>query len=96
MKKRRRRFAAKEKARIALEALRGNGTINEIAGRFGVHPNQITTWKKQASEGLGEIFSNGRVRSERQEEQVKAELYQQIGKLKVELEWLKKKSGLFD
>ena len=55
----RRRFTADFKARVALEALRGDKTIQEIASRHKVHPNQVSTWKRQAVDGLGEVFSNG-------------------------------------
>ena len=96
MKRQRKQYGIDLKARIALEAIRGNSTINEIASRYGVHPTQVTQWKKQAIEGLREVFSNGRARALAQNEQFKAELYQQIGQLKVELDWLKKKSGLLD
>ena len=55
----RRRFAANFKSRVALEALRGDKTIQEIASKYKVHPNQVSTWKRQAMEGLGAVFSNG-------------------------------------
>ncbi len=55
----RRRFTAEFKARVALEALRGDKAIQEIAARHKVHPNQVSTWKRQAMDGLGAIFSNG-------------------------------------
>ena len=55
----RRRFTADFKARVALEALRGDRTIQEIAARHKVHPNQVSTWKRQAMDGLGDVFSNG-------------------------------------
>lgn len=79
---------------IALEAIKGQHTVNEIAGHYGVHPNQVTHWKKQALEGLPELFSGRRVHEGQEEEALKAQLYQQIGQLKVELDWLKKKVGL--
>ena len=55
----RRRFAANFKSRVALEALRGDKTIQEIASKYKVHPNQVSTWKRQAMEGLGAVFSHG-------------------------------------
>ncbi len=55
----RRRFTADFKAKVALEALRGDKTIHEIAARYKVHPNQVSTWKRQAMDGLGTVFSNG-------------------------------------
>jgi putative transposase len=71
-------------------------TINEIATHYGVHPNMVTLWKKQAIESLPDVFSTRRERDAQGEEALKAELYQQIGQLKVELDWLKKKAGLLD
>jgi putative transposase len=92
--KQRRNFSSDLKARIALEAIKGQRTIQEIASHYGVHPNQVTTWKRQALEELPQVFADRRLRSNEGEEALKAELYQQIGKLQMELDWLKKKSGL--
>lgn len=94
MKKERKSYTAAYKAKVALEAIKGQRTINEIASAFEVHPNQVTQWKKQAVSQLSDIFSNGRARAESSEEELRNQLYQQIGQLKVELDWLKKKSGL--
>jgi transposase-like protein len=94
MKKERKSYTAAFKAKVALEAIKGQRTINEIASAFEVHPNQVTQWKKQAVSQLSEIFSNGRARADAAEEELRNQLYQQIGQLKVELDWLKKKSGL--
>jgi putative transposase len=66
----------------------------ELASQYGLHPGQITQWKKQAMEGLPDLFKDRRSKEGRDREQKEAELYQQIGHLKVELDWLKKKSGL--
>ena len=88
----RKRYSADLKAKIAIEAIKGVKTINEIAGEHGVHPTQITQWKKQAIEALPEVFSLKRGASQKAQEALTAELYQQIGQLKVELDWLKKKS----
>ena len=90
----RRNFSAEMKSRIALEAIKGQKTIQEIASHYGVHPNQVTKWKRQAAEGLPSVFVDGRSRTGAGEEELKAELYQQIGQLQVELDWLKKRSGL--
>jgi len=79
------------KAKAVLEAIRGQRTLNEIASSYGVHPNQLGQWKKQALEALPDIFSNGRARSQAGEEALRDQLYQQIGQLKVELDWLKKR-----
>ena len=94
MGKKRRQFNAGFKAKVALEAIKGQRTVQEIASTFGVHPNQVAKWKRQALDLLPEVFSTGRERTDRADEELKAELYQQIGRLQVELEWLKKKSGL--
>jgi putative transposase len=90
----RKRYSADLKAKIALEAIKGLKTINEIAGETGVHPTQITLWKKQALEALPEAFATKRGQRQKPQETLIAELYQQIGQLKVELDWLKKKSGV--
>ena len=94
MGKQRRQFSAAFKAKVALEAIKGQRTVQEISSTFGVHPNQVAQWKKQALEQLPEIFSPGRSHLDRAEEELKDELYQQIGRLQMELAWLKKKSGL--
>lgn len=78
---------------MALEAIRGLRTINEIASEHGVHPNQISQWKKKALESLPDLFTSNHRRSQESEAQLKDRLYQQIGQLQVELEWLKKKTG---
>ena len=90
----RNRYPAEFKARVALEALKGNQTINEIASQYGVHPNLVGQWKKQMQAGLPDIFGERRAQPHKDEEALKAQLYQQIGQLKVELDWLKKKAGV--
>jgi putative transposase len=92
----RKRYDAAFKARVALEAIRGERTIAEIVSESGMHPNQISKWKKQALEELPEIFSGARGKRDQSTEELESELYKQIGQLKVELDWLKKKSRLFD
>lgn len=82
------------KAKVALAAIRGDQTVTELASLYKVHPNQITTWKRQAQEQLVAAFENKTSRSAKADETLKEELYRQIGQLKVELDWLKKKSGL--
>lgn len=89
----RKRHSADFKARVALEALKELKTLNEIAKEYEVHPGQISQWKKQAQDALPEAFATRKARSEAEDEALKANLYQQIGQLKVELDWLKKKSG---
>ena len=73
---------------------RGTGRRAELAGAFGVHANQITKWKRQLLDGVPRIFSEGPGEDLRRQEALTDRLYQQIGQLKVELDWLKKKSGL--
>ena len=93
-KRQRKQYSADLKAKIAVEAVKGQRTIQEIASHYEVHPTMVTNWKRQLLEGASEIFSNGRAQASEADEQVRAELYQQIGKLQVEVDWLKKKSGL--
>ena len=83
------------KARIALAALKGDKTLGELAGQFGVHATQISTWKQRLLEGASELFEDRR-RKRSTEETPVDELYEQIGRLKMELEWLKKKLAPFD
>jgi transposase-like protein len=92
-KRQRRTFTDVFKAKVALAAIRGEGTVAELASRFSVHPNQVTSWKQQAVESLREVFADGRSRQSRDQEEHQARLYQQIGQLQFELDWLKKKSG---
>ena len=90
----RKRYSADFKSKVALEAVKGTKTVNEIASTHGLHPNQITQWKKQLMEELPVLFSDKRVKAGKDQEAREERLYQQIGQLKVELDWLKKKSGL--
>lgn len=90
----RKQYSAEFKAKVALEAIKGNKTINEIASHYEVHPNQITQWKKQVLDEVPQIFSNRRAQAQKDQAELTASLYQQIGQLQVELDWLKKKSGL--
>ena len=94
MGKERKQYEAAFKSRVALEAIKGIRTVNEIATHYGVHPTQVTQWKKQALDHLRDAFSDGRKRHERDEAELQNELYQQIGQLKVELDWVKQKAGL--
>ena len=84
----RRRFTANFKARVALEALRGDRTIQEIATKHKVHPNQVSTWKRQAVDGLGEVFSNGTDGARRDHESEVRNLHAKIGELTVERDFL--------
>jgi putative transposase len=90
----RKQYSAEFKARVALEALKGHKTMNELVGMYGVHPTQITKWKRHLQSELPQIFSHRREKREQDHEALKAQLYQQIGQLKVALDWLKKKAGL--
>ncbi len=91
----RKRHTNQFKFAISLEAAKGLKTVNEIASLHNLHPNQISTWKKQLiTEGPTVFGSNGTRKREKQNEQ-EAELYEQIGRLKMELEWLKKKAAKF-
>lgn len=79
------------KAKVALEVVKGVKTANEIAAEYGVHPTMLAKWKRQLLDGLPEIFSSGSVGKDRDSERLIASLYQKIGQLEVEREWLKKK-----
>jgi len=90
----RKRYSNKLKAKVALAALKGDRTVNEIASEFGIHVSQVNRWRKEAIEQLPDIFD--KKKSARRAEDVEKEkdrLYQQIGKLQVEVDWLKKTTG---
>jgi len=84
------------KARVAVEAIKAHRTTAQIAQMFSVHPTQVGGWKKQALAGLPDIFGNGRDQLRQQADAEKDELYKQIGQLKVELDFLKRRAGLLD
>jgi putative transposase len=88
----RKRYDAATKAKIALEAVKGEKTLAELSSTFGVHPNQICRWKRQLLDSLPDIFTDRRKKKDKDFEELISELYRQIGQLKVELDWLKKKS----
>ena len=81
------------KAKVALAAHKADRTVNQLAGQYDVHPTQIHAWKKQLLAGADQVFSNGGKAATVDAETEKAELFEQIGRLKMELEWLKKKVG---
>ncbi len=92
MSRKRRSFGASFKAKVALAAVRGDKTTAEMASKFGVHANQISSWKRQLLEGATELFADGRRRKKEASAADEEQLYEQIGRLKMEVEWLKKKS----
>jgi transposase-like protein len=81
------------KARVALAAVRGAQTVNELAGQYGVHPTLIHGWKKQLLAGAEAVFGAGSKAPARDADREQAELFEQIGRLKMELEWVKKKAA---
>ena len=94
MSTQRKQYSAACKARVALEALKGLKTVNELASPYGVHPTQIAHWNHRLQKERSELFSARQEQRERDHEALQAQLYQQSGQLKVELDWVKKKAGL--
>jgi transposase-like protein len=95
-KRNRRKISPELKAKIALEAIRGDRTVAELASEYGYHANQITQWKKQLLENASDVF-NGRPEKKEQDWEVEREkLFAQIGQLQYENNWVKKKLGLLD
>ena len=92
----RKSYNSEFKARVALEAVKGERSLAELAAHYEVHPNQIRQWKKQLFASATDIFSDRRRKVALDDEDEKAKLFEQIGRLKVELDWLKKKSDLMD
>jgi putative transposase len=90
MKKGRRNHSASFKAKVALDAVLGEKSLAELASQYEVHPNQVSKWRKHLLEELPGLFADGKRRASESEEQ-KAKLYEEIGRLKVELDWLQKK-----
>lgn len=90
MSVKRKRHSAQFKFQVALEAIKNDQTINQLASEHGLHPSQISQWKRQLLEGGVGVFST---RKAEQQETLQSELYEQIGRLKMELEWVKKKSA---
>lgn len=95
MSKKRRRFSADFKFRVALEAAKGQRTLAELSSEYSVHPNQISQWKRQLLANGAEVFNQNGVHGHPDSEALQTELYEQIGRLKMELEWVKKKSAQF-
>ena len=92
----RKQYSPKFKARVAMEALRGEKTLSQLGTQFKIHPMQIAKWRKAALEQLPELFVDGRKGKARNSEAESEALYEEIGRLKVELDWLKKKAGLLE
>ncbi len=86
-----RKYTTDIKVRAVLDVLRERQTANEIARRYGVHPVQLGEWKRRVLQGMPGLFVTSNRNAEKEEEQLKEKLYQQIGQLQFELEWLKKK-----
>jgi putative transposase len=95
MSKKRTRYSPQFKCQLALEAAKGLKTINELASEHGVHPTQVSEWKRQLLEVGSAIFSRDGTNQRRELQAREVELYEQIGRLKMELEWLKKKAARF-
>lgn len=95
MEQLKKKYSPSFKAKVALEALKEEKTSGELSSLYQVHPGQIRNWKIAAKNGLVDIFSNNnKHKKEQDKDELIQELYRQIGQLKVELDWLKKKSGL--
>ena len=94
MSRTRRQFSAEFKAKVALEAIREQRTLNEIASEYGVHPNLVREWKKQVLSEMPAIFTSTKESDAQERETEKERLFQQIGQLQYELAWLKKKAGV--
>ena len=96
MSRKRRVIGPAVKAKVALAALRGDKTTAQLASEFDVHTSQVTAWKKRLWEGCAELFADGRQRRRDDQAPDEQELFEQIGRLKMEVEWLKKKSATLD
>jgi putative transposase len=95
MMRNRKPHSAAFKAQVALAALKGDKTISELAALHGVHPSVIRGWKKRLLDGAMELFQPGAKSSSAEHEALQAQLYEQIGRLQTELDWLKKKAASF-
>ena len=95
MARKRKSHSAALKAQVALAAVKGDKTISELAALHGVHPTLIHAWKKQLLDNVEEVFQSGAKTSSAEHEALQAQLYEQIGRLKIELDWLKKKAASF-
>ncbi len=91
MTNKRRQFSNKFKAKVAVEAIKGIKTLAELSTDYKIHPNQISAWKKQLLTNAPELFSSGKKRQPKSEEEITAPLYEEIGRLKMDMKWLEKK-----
>jgi len=91
MGRKRRKYTDKFKAKVALEAIRGVKTIAELAKEYQVHPNQVSGWKRQVLTNAPDLFASGKKPNAKTEEELTAPLYEEIGRLKMDLKWLEKK-----
>ena len=94
MKRHRKTHSGAFKAKVALEAVKGERTLNELAGQFEIHPTQVVQWKQRLIAGAPDLFNGGTQRDAVEEAALRSRLYQEIGEMKVELDWLKKKHDL--
>lgn len=94
MGKKRVRHSAEFKGKVALEALKGLKTVNELAGQYQIHPTQISQWKRQVQGHVNELFTKGSGKGQLETDVVQAKLYEEVGRLKMELDWIKKTAGL--
>ena len=91
MMNKRKRYSADFKAKVAVDALKEQKTLSELANQYQIHSVQISTWKKQLLDGSASIFKNSTNNNQKKQQNLEAHLYQEIGRLKIELDWLKKK-----
>jgi transposase-like protein len=89
----RKTFSNEFKAKVALEAIKGHRTANELASEFEVHTTQVNSWKKQLLSNASDLFARGAEKQQAEHELSAGKLYEEIGRLKIEVDWLKKKTG---
>ena len=94
MKQQRKEHSGAFKAKVALEAVKAERTLNELAGHFEIHPTQVVQWKQRLLAGASDLFTGGIDRDAAREAELRDRLYQEIGQMKVELDWLKEKHEL--
>ena len=91
MMNKRKRYSGEFKAKVAVDALKEQKTLSELANQYQIHSVQISNWKKQLLDGSALIFKNSTNNNQKKQQNLEANLYQEIGRLKIELDWLKKK-----